>query len=182
MKCSYNNSTENWSLDNIKNIKFSNTKMFLKFYGSWKKKKFSTHQIWVQIFNVFMCVFIFLYMNMLDYNRFSSCKNLIRIRDFYRLDDLCASRESFYSEELNLNFIPVSCFWKSNWSELLLKKNFLEQRSWGLQVGSWRSQGVTGVMRLKDSAPLIHHANNKLRNHPSLIKETMQKQLSAGVL
>lgn len=37
MKCSYNNSTENWSLDNIKNIKFCNTKMFLKFYGSWKK-------------------------------------------------------------------------------------------------------------------------------------------------
>ena len=128
-----------------------------------------------------MCVFILLYMNMLDYNRFSSYKNLIRIRDFYRLDDLCASREFFYSEELNLNFIPVSCFWKSNWSEIAIVEKFL--RATVLGLASWVMKVPRGHRShgSQDSAPLIHHANNKLRNHPSLLKETMQKQLSAGV-
>ena len=122
-----------------------------------------------------MCVFILLYMNMPDYNRFSSHKNLIRILDFYRLDDLCASREFFYSEELNLNFIPVwkFCFWKSNWIEIAIVEKFLRATVPGVARGVMKVPKGHRSHGSQDSAPLIHHANNKLPNHPSLIRRDL---------
>ena len=81
------------TLSYIKNIKFRDTKVFLKFYGSWKIKGFYSSNLGFIIQSFYKCVILLFYIHMFDYSRYSSHENLVWIKNFNYLDDLCASRE-----------------------------------------------------------------------------------------
>ena len=81
------------TLSYIKNIKFRDTKVFLKLYGSWKIKGFYPSNLGFIIQSFYKCVILLFYIHMFDYSRYSSHENLVWIKNFNYFDDLCASRE-----------------------------------------------------------------------------------------
>ena len=84
--------------------------MFLKFDESWKMKGFYKSNLGSNIQRFYTRIFILFYVSMLDYDLYSSPKNLIRVWEFRRLYDLSTSRELVFFKQLSLLHCEVLVF------------------------------------------------------------------------